>query len=230
MTSPGGRSDSGDGGSRTVEAVSFDLFGTLVIAERPADPATAVGVALRDRDVDLPADWTEAYRTSHVDVERGHELALSKHVLAVLRDAGVGDDVDETLVREALLDAFDAPIRTREGAVDVVTAVAERVPVAILSNSSVPGLVSRTVRRSSLPQDEFVAVLASVDVGWRKPWPGAFEAVAAELGVELSGLLHVGDDPRTDGGAERSGARSVIVERAGPLEIDAIDAEVGWPQ
>ena len=229
MTSPGGRPDSSDGGSRAVEAVSFDLFGTLVTAERPADPATAVGAALRDRGVALPADWDEAYRTSHVDVERGHELALSEHVLAVLRDAGV-DDVDEALVREALLDAFDAPIQTRAGAVDVVTAVADRVPVAILSNSSVPGLVPRTVRRSSLPEDAFVAVLASVDVGWRKPWPEAFEAVATELGVELSGLLHVGDDPRTDGGAERSGARSVIVETAGPLELEAIDAEVGWPQ
>ena len=34
-------------------AVSFDLFGTLVEADRPADPAAAVAAELRDRGADV---------------------------------------------------------------------------------------------------------------------------------------------------------------------------------
>ncbi|PSQ10779.1 HAD family hydrolase [Halobacteriales archaeon QS_5_70_15] len=199
-------------------AVSFDLFGTLVDVDRPADPAAAVGRELEAAGVTLPDDWATAYRTPQVEVPEGAEVSLVDHVRAAL--AGGNPDgtagPDERTVRRALLRAFDTGVRTRADAERAVTAAAERGPVGILSNCSVPGLVARAVDRSSLDPARFDAVVASVDVGWRKPDRRAFEAVADRLGVRTNELLHVGDDPGTDGGATDAGARAVLL---GPVAL-----------
>ena len=67
------------GKQRTV-TTSFDLFGTLVDAERPADPAAAVADALADRGVRVPEDWPAAYREPHADADPGAERPLPGHV------------------------------------------------------------------------------------------------------------------------------------------------------
>ena len=194
-------------------AVSFDLFGTLVDVDRPADPAVAVGRELESLGVPLPDEWATAYRTPQVEAVEGAEISLVEHVRAIL-DGGGSDraDADGRTVRRALLRAFDADVRTRRGAREAVGAAAERGPVGVLSNCSVPGLVARTIDRSTLDSGRFDAVLASVDIGWRKPNPRAFEAVADRLGVRIGELLHVGDDPGTDGGATDAGARAVLLQ------------------
>ena len=194
-------------------AVSFDLFGTLVAVDRPADPAAAVGRELEASGVTVPDGWARAYRTPQVETVEGAEVSLIEHVGAIL--AGDPDDQvppDSRTVRRALLRAFDTGVRTRAGAERAVAAAAERGPVGVLSNCSVPGLVARTLDRSALDPGRFEAVVASVDVGWRKPHPHAFEAVADRLGIRVADLVHVGDDPRTDGGATDAGARAVLLE------------------
>lgn len=55
-------------------ATSFDLFGTLVAVDRPADPAAAVGDELRDRGVAVPDDWAAAYAETHVEAPAGAEV------------------------------------------------------------------------------------------------------------------------------------------------------------
>ncbi|MFC6940108.1 HAD family hydrolase [Salinirubellus sp. GCM10025818] len=187
-------------------AVSFDLFGTLVAVDRPADPAVAVGRELDALGVALPEDWTAAYRTPQVDVPDGAEVSLVAHVRAI-----IGEETDERTIERALLRAFETDVRTRTGAGRAVSAAAARGPVGVLSNCSVPGLVARTLDRSALDPRRFDAVVSSVDVGWRKPHPRAFEAAADRLGVDVGELLHVGDDPRTDGGASGAGARSILL-------------------
>lgn len=229
MTRGGAPEGGFDGLAPEIEAVSFDLFGTLVTADRPPSPDEAVATALRERDIPVPRNWKEAYRTSHIDADPLEELPLHKHVVAVLRSgARDPDSIDQQTVKEAVAAAFDTPIQTRDGAVGAVEGLAAQVPVGILSNSSVDGLVERTVSRSDIPADTFVAVLPSVEIGWRKPHESAFERIAEELGVEPTGLLHVGDDPRADGAATRTGAKAVIVDDEGPLDLDARLAEAGW--
>lgn len=207
-----------------VRAVSLDLFGTLVTVATPTDPVRAVAESLRDRGVALPRDWETAYRTAYLDAEPLEEVPLQDHVRALFeaRADELGAVPSEDQIDEALHDAFDTPIQTREGAVETVTALAAHVPVGILSNSSVEGLVDRTIRRSELRDAPLAVIRSSVDIGWRKPHERAFEAIAADLGSDLEGLLHVGDDVRTDGGAERAGGRSVIVQEDGPLDLDSI--------
>ena len=189
-------------------AVSFDLFGTLVAVDRPADPAAAVGRELEASGIALPDEWATAYRTPQIEAVEGEEVSLVEHVRAVLGS----DGPDERTVRRALLRAFDTEVRTRADAGRAVGAAVERGPVGVLSNCSVPGLVGRTIDRSTLDPGRFDAVVVSVDIGWRKPDPRAFEAVAGRLGVRVEELLHVGDDPGTDGGATDAGARAVLLE------------------
>ncbi|WP_324756625.1 HAD family hydrolase [Haloarcula sp. GH36] len=189
-------------------ALSFDLFGTLVAADRPSTPWDAVASALTDRGVAVPDDWEDAYRNSHREYERGREAPLPEHVRLALESRGV--DVSARVARDAVLDAFDTPVTVRPDAGAAVTAAREQGPVAVCSNCSVPGLVERTLDRASL--GPFEAVVTSVDCGWRKPHREIFAATADALGVPLATLVHVGDDARTDGGAGRVGARSVLID------------------
>ncbi|MDS0280932.1 HAD family hydrolase [Haloarcula onubensis] len=190
-------------------AVSFDLFGTLVAADRPAEPWNAVAESLAERGVGVPNDWESAYRSAHREYDRGREAPLPEHVRLALASRGV--EVTAATAREAVLAAFDGPVSQREGARDALAAVADRGPVGICSNCSVPGLVERTLDRTDLAAD---AVVTSVDCGWRKPHPQIFEKTADALDLPLSALVHVGDDARTDGGADRAGARSVLLADA----------------
>ncbi len=193
----------------TDVAVSFDLFGTLVAADRPDEPWDAVAASLDRRGVAVPADWEAAYRSAHREYDRGREAPLDEHVRLALDSRGV--EVTAATAREAVLAAFDGPVSRRDGAHDALAAAADRGPVAVCSNCSVPGLVERTLARVDFAGDALDAVVTSVACGWRKPHPRIFEATADALGVPLSALVHVGDDARTDGGAGRAGARSVLL-------------------
>ncbi|WP_459191712.1 HAD family hydrolase [Halosimplex sp. J119] len=204
--------------------VSFDLFGTLVTVERPDDPAEAVAHELRERGVTIPGDWARAYREPQVAVDPGQETPLSEHVSAALASRDV--DADDATVEAAVLAAFDRPVATREGAEAAVEAAARYGTVGVLSNCSVTGLVERVLDQSTIDPERLDAVVASVDSGWRKPDPRAFEAVAEALDTPIERLVHVGDDPATDGAANEVGARGILLAdvplRNLPAELEGI--------
>ena len=189
--------------------VSFDLFGTLVGVDRPADPAGAVATELEACDVPVPSDWDEAYTEMHVDAPRGAEVPLPAHVARALASRGVS--YEENAVRRAVVSAFDPAVETVDGAREALEAAREYGPVGLCSNCSVPELVGRTLVRSDLERDDFDAVVTSVGCGWRKPAAEIFEMTADRLGVPPSDLVHVGDDSRTDGGIEALGGTAVIL-------------------
>jgi FMN phosphatase YigB (HAD superfamily) len=190
--------------------VSFDLFGTLVTADRPADPAAAVATELEKRDVAVPDDWADAYAEAHVDAPDGAEVPLPAHVSRALASRGV--DYDHNAARRAVVAAFDPTVETRPSALEAVDAAREHGPVAICSNCSVPELVGRTLVRSDFARDDFDAIITSVGCGWRKPAPEIFELTAEELGVAPDELIHVGDDPHADGAVETVGGTALLLE------------------
>ncbi|MFO8114457.1 MAG: HAD family hydrolase [Halorubrum sp.] len=205
-------------------AVTFDLFGTLVDVEYPSDPAEIVARELESRDVAVPDDWHVAYGERHVDAPAGAEVPLPAHVARALASRGV--DATENVVRHAVVAAFDPDVTRRDDARQAVRDAAAKGPVGLLSNCAVPELVPKTLIRAGL-RGEFDAVTTSVGCGWRKPHPEAFEAAAAALDVAPETLIHVGDDPATDGGVVDVGGRFVDVTET-PLE--AIAAELGAEQ
>ncbi|MEF8778974.1 MAG: HAD family hydrolase [Natronomonas sp.] len=189
-------------------AVSFDLFGTLVDVEMPDTPAAAVAEELSARDVAVPADFEAAYREVHLDAPDGAEVPLPAHVAAVLSSRDV--EAPNNAARRAVVAAFDPTVTRRDGALEAVETASECGPVGLCSNCSVPELVGRTLVRSEL-RGAFDAVVTSVGCGWRKPDRRAFDAVATQLGVETESLVHVGDDPDTDGGIAVAGGEFVDI-------------------
>lgn len=195
-----------------VRAVSFDLFGTLLSVSVPEEPAVAVADELAARGVAVPKDWEAAYRETHLDRPQGAETPLPDHVAAALASRHDADPSSfGPAADRAVRAAFDPDVRTRPDATRAVETVAERLPVAVLSNCSVPGLAERALKDSAVDDSQFETVVTSVSCGWRKPDPRAFEAVAEELGVDPVDLLHVGDDPETDGGASEASAGCLLV-------------------
>jgi len=197
-------------------AVTFDLFGTLVDVEYPSDPAEAVARELESRGVAVPDDWHVAYGEQHVEAPAGAEVPLPAHVARALDSRGV--DADRNVARHAVVAAFDPDATRRDGALDAVRGARERGPVGLLSNCAVPELVPRTLIRAGL-RGEFDAVTTSVGCGWRKPHPSAFEAAAEALDATTTGLVHVGDDPETDGGIVAAGGRLVDVTETPLAEV-----------
>jgi len=209
---------------------SFDLFGTLVDARRPDDPAAAVAAELAARDVPVPADWAAAFREYHLDLPDGVELSLPEHAVAALEsrdvelsDVAGTDEAGNALVHQAVLEAYDPPtVTTREDAAAAVRAAAAVGPVGVLSNCTVPKLVPRVLARSDLDLATFDAVVSSVECGWRKPHRLAFETVAERLDGTTEDLVHVGDDPLADGGAEAAGATCHLIGETSLADLPAV--------
>ncbi|WP_435147826.1 HAD family hydrolase [Halobaculum sp. P14] len=204
-------------------SVSFALFGTLVDAELPADPAAAVGRELRERGVAVPDDWAAAYRERHVDAPAGAAVPEPAHVSRALASRGV--DAPGNAARRAVVSAYDPAVATRDGAVDAVAAARRRGPVALLTNCAVPELTGRVFARSALSRDDFDAVVTSAACGWRKPHRRAFETAADRLGVDAASLTHVGSDPDTDGGVRRVDGEFVDVAETPLPELAAAWSE-----
>lgn len=215
-----------DPSQEAASAVSFDLFGTLVSVTKRVSPATEVRRALEDNGIDVPADWSDRYSTRYIDRAPGAEIGLVHHVRAALGAAG--RPVQEDAVRQAVIEAFDPAVETCPGAPEAVATLADRAPVAILSNCSVPEIAERAVERSSLDRSTFAAVVTSEGCGWRKPDARAFRAVASAVGVDPAALLHVGDDPVADTGLEQLGGTAVLVDEVPLRRIPAALEDRGW--
>lgn len=129
--------------------------------------------------------------------------------------------------REVDLTLTDHPPELLPGARTVLARLAERFPLAIVSDT---GFASGRAQDLLLEQDDlrrhFKATVYSMDIGHAKPRPEIFHAALAALGVAPHEALHVGDIERTDvAGALGVGMRAVrldAVRDSGPSAAEFV--------
>jgi transcription antitermination factor NusB len=180
-----------------VDALVIDLDGVI----RHWDPEHAPA---GDERLGLPAGTIAAVG---LDPDR-----LDRVVLGQLPFDGWCEEIGAVVAAEHGVDAASvaevwatATWQIDLSVLELVQAVREVVPVALLSNASSHLLVDLELCGIAT---EFDAVLGSADLGLAKPQAGAFQAAAGALGVALDRCLFVDDTPENVEAARSLGMRA----------------------
>ncbi len=114
------------------------------------------------------------------------------------------------------------------GALEALRKLASKYKLAIVSDAIfTPGRNLRVILKSAGMYDFFSFFVFSDEIGFSKPHPAVFEAVARHFSVDLKSIVHVGDRPHNDVlGPQSLGARAVLltVVKQRPLEGACPDA------
>ncbi len=204
---------------RTVDAVVFDAVGTLI------HPQPSVAEAY----------WNVGQRhgSRHDVVEIGRRFRLAFHSEEV-RDCAAGYRVDEAgelerwrrIVADVLNDVDDlgtcfAELYAHFARSDAWRCESEtgRILRQLIAGGSRVGMASnfdgrlRSVIAGMADWPPLACLVVSSEVGWRKPAPGFFGAIADNLGLPHKRILYVGDDPVNDyGGARAAGLQAVLFD------------------
>jgi putative hydrolase of the HAD superfamily len=209
-------------------ALSLDYWDTLfdgsTLPARKERRQAALRQMLRNLECDVPDEefvtlyraaaaeadrwWREEHRGYTADERIRWMLARlnvtrsqnCEHVAAAVRA------VDDSLL--------EFPPQLLPGAAQSVSVLAERFPLAILSDT---GFASSAAQDALLARerllDLFAARIYSMDIGHAKPRREPFAACAQALGREPSTIIHIGDNERTDvRGALDAGFRAIRVD------------------
>ena len=180
------------------EGVAFDLDHTLLVdnrLERVAliDLIVRIDAGVAPLHVSLERAGTIAdeelarYRSEGVDLE----TVLRRYVE---RCGGEGGEGWAPWFRQRCLDLVPRLVVPMPAARRLLSALAQSdLRVAALSNGAA-GLQERKAAQIGF----FYPVLASERIGLRKPERGAFDHLAARMGLQAERILYVGDDPYTD--------------------------------
>ncbi|EMI46041.1 HAD family hydrolase [Rhodopirellula sp. SWK7] len=186
-----------------IDAVIFDLFGTLVHLPRDTKPylqlCRAIGDSSRIREslvVDAPtlSDFCDHLGVSH-----------PPNLSGIQRDLDADIDHAETFPESlaALHTLRDRGLR-----------------VALISNLASP--YKRAVVRLDL-ESYFDAILYSCDIGFAKPDPEIYRDALTKLNSTANSTLMVGDSQRSDvDGPMAVGIRGFLIDRNGQSSGDSV--------
>jgi HAD superfamily hydrolase (TIGR01509 family) len=164
----------------TPAAIVFDLDGVLVDSEQVWDEVRRRVVAERG------GRWTDEATTAMQGMSTPEWAAY----LSTLGAAGTPDELAGAVVA-AMADRYREHVPLLPGAVEAVTALSERWPLAVAS-SSPPELI-RVVLAAAGVADRFRAVVSSEEVEHGKPAPDVYLAAAARLGVDPGRCVAIED-------------------------------------
>jgi putative hydrolase of the HAD superfamily len=142
----------------------------------------------------------------------------------------LGLSMEDAYVQRVAADALGAwqeYLTPDPDAPDVLTALSQEHPLAVVSNFDHPPAVTDILREAGL-LDLFEHAVVSGDVGSAKPDPEIFELALARTGEAAHHVVHVGDSRDDLLGAHRAGVRCVLLRRPGdadPAEHVDYDAE-----
>jgi 2-haloacid dehalogenase len=197
----------------TIDAVAFDLYGTLLevasvgraAAEVTEDPAALVDLW---RQKQLEYTWLRSLMGRYQDfwAITGDALDYSLERLGItVDDAG----------RARLLNAW-LDVRVYPEVPDALSALAPR-PLAVLSNGN-PDMLEAGLSAARI-RDRFEHVLSVDDVGIFKPHPSVYDLALKALRLPAERILFVSSNPWDAAGARTFGLTVAWVNRAGvPFE------------
>jgi putative hydrolase of the HAD superfamily len=205
-----------------IRAVYLDAVGTLLHPEPPAPVVYAV-VAKRYGSI-LPLETIRARFRAACAAEEAVDRAGDQRTSEereVLRWRQIvakvlGDVTDPETCFQDLFQHFSRP--------EAWACDAQAGPVLerLASRGYLLGMASNFDHRLRLvvagkPElRPITRLVISSEVGWRKPAPELFAALASDAGVGADSILFVGDDPANDyHGAARAGLQPVLLDRDG---------------
>ncbi len=190
----------------TYQGWFFDFDHTLFDSD--ASEALAFAAAMESNDVVASGDqlaidqiftaYAVINRSLWDDVEAGRRSPDEVRELRFLR---LASEVDLDADPSALAASFTAGMQEfgelYPGALDVIGALRERGPVALITNA-ISEIQRRRIERVGLTE-AFDAIVISSEIGMAKPSPGIFEHTFSMLeGLEPNSTLMVGDSLTSD--------------------------------
>lgn len=180
-----------------IEAVIFDLYGTLIRLDRDTRPYLRFARLVR------PDDPQAVVRRSLLTDSQGlgdfaARLGVPRPSAATALEADLERDIQSA--------------RTFDDTAETLAALRSRgLKLGLISNLAAP--YKKPFYRHGLA-GSFDAILFSCDVGQRKPEPEVYLRIAKELGIHPEGAVMVGDSLRSDYyGAMAVGMAAVLLRR-----------------
>jgi HAD superfamily hydrolase (TIGR01509 family) len=180
-------------------AIVFDLDGVLVDSEQVWDDVRRELVAARG------GRWRdEATRA----MQGMSTPEWSAYLAGSLGTPGTAEELAEAVIA-AMADRYRAAVPLLPGAVDAVTALAGRWPLAVAS-SSPPALIEVVLAAAGIA-DRFRAVVSSEEVPRGKPAPDVYLAAADRLGADPTRCAAIEDSANGLRAAAAAGMAVVAV-------------------
>lgn len=222
-----------------VEAITFDLWGTL-IRETPESARKVKEARTRNLYILLEA---QGYPGTLEEVEAAYEHVGGRLQAIWSRHEDVGPEGQVQLLLEALDSAWKVPqdrmlLANLEwayvspvlkalpvldpGAAELLNGLRSQYRLGLICNTGrTPGTMLKIVLQRLGIVDHFDVLTFSDVLGIRKPDPQIFQLTLEQLEVSADRALHVGDDPSTDVlGARHAGMQAVLVGSSGVLQAE----------
>ena len=230
-----------------IKAVTFDLWDTVIRDDSDEPKRAARGLpskrearralahthfgartGLERAAFDLAYDTMESafnyvWHEQHVT----WTVAERVQVLAGALGCSLPEPDRDSLVRGLEEMEIEIPPDAVEGIEDAIAALAARFPLAVVSDAIYsPGRCLRRWLEMHGLLGYFQAFAFSDELGHSKPHRAMFAHVAAELGVEIDEMLHIGDRDHNDVKGPRAlGMKAVLFTASRDRDRDATSAD-----
>ena len=218
--------------ARTIEAVSFDLWDTMIADQTDEPKRKSRGLRSKvDERRHLVHEALARHGGIAFDVVAAacrvadtafRKVWLGQHVTWTVRERlcvmldGLGrelpgDELDRLVARHETME-IDVPPDAIPGIGEALAALGERYRLCVVSDALIsPGRVLRALLAHHGLDRHFSAFVFSDEIGCSKPDPRMFHAAAEQLGVDLAAMVHIGDRDHNDvKGPQALGMKAVL--------------------
>lgn len=233
--------------SKPVEAVTFDLWDTIILDDSDEPKRAAQGLdpkpverrnlveqflarhaPVSRREVDLAYDTTDA-AFRHVWYEQGVTWTVRERLSVLLKGLGRSLPEEEFAELIRLHEEMELAVRPDlvPGAVETLRKLKGHYKLGVISDAIFsPGRALRQLLADNGILDCFEAFVFSDEIGCSKPDPRTFQSASDQLGVPLDRIVHIGDrEPKDIEGPHAVGARAIFITAAVDRGAEGTQAE-----